>query len=58
VQTVQVNFTDGRTQRFDVNETLHLGNPELTLGLGHRDVASLIVYGSSAPGATYQVLAS
>ncbi len=58
VSTVQVNFLDGSSQRFDLRETLDVGNPELTLQLGHRDVASLVVFGQSSLGATYQVLAT
>ena len=58
IRTIQVNFLDGGSERFDVRETLDLSNPTLTLELGHRDVANLVIYGQSQRGATYQVLAT
>jgi hypothetical protein len=58
IDTVEIQFVDGTTQDLQIGTAINASNPQITLDLGHSEVASLTVFGSSGAGSTYQLLAA
>lgn len=61
IYRVQVQFANGRTQTFEVNQYLTASNPTITIDLGSRArgraIANVTVVGRNARQSAYRVLA-